>query len=119
MPAKKSAPLTDIERSKRIREAARELETDNDPKSFERAFDKVIQPTARTKSMSNTGPGAPWVCPECGYVPRPVLVRPNVPYLFDPSDARQKCSRYLAQIAAGERRLSCPNLDAIKSRLIA
>jgi hypothetical protein len=43
MPAKK-AKLTDAERAKRIREAAREHETDNDPKSFERAFERVVKP---------------------------------------------------------------------------
>jgi hypothetical protein len=43
MPAKK-ATLTDAERAKRIRETAREAGTDNDPASFERAFEKVVQP---------------------------------------------------------------------------
>ena len=117
MPPKKRT-LTDAERAKRIREIAREVGTDNDPASFERAFEKVVHPTARIKSMGDITSGAPWVCPECGYAPRPVFVRPNVPYLLDPRDARQKCPHYLAQIAAGERRLSCPNLDAIKGRLV-
>ena len=40
MPAKKTK-LTEAERAKRIREAAREHETDNDPASFERAFAAV------------------------------------------------------------------------------
>ena len=40
MPAKKTT-LTDAERAKRIRETAREVGTDNDPASFDRAFDKV------------------------------------------------------------------------------
>ena len=44
MPAKK-ATLTDAVRAKRIRETAREIGTDNDPASFERAFTKVVQPT--------------------------------------------------------------------------
>jgi hypothetical protein len=52
MPAKKSAPLTDVERAKRIREAARELETSNDPKDFERAFGKVVR---ATKVAENAG----------------------------------------------------------------
>jgi hypothetical protein len=43
MPAKKTN-LTDAERAKRIREIAREIGTDNDPKSLERAFDKVVRP---------------------------------------------------------------------------
>jgi hypothetical protein len=43
MPAKKTK-LTDAERAKRIRETAREIGTDNDPKSLERAFDKVVRP---------------------------------------------------------------------------
>jgi hypothetical protein len=42
MPAKKIA-LTDAERAKRIREAAREHETSNDPTSFERAFAAVAR----------------------------------------------------------------------------
>jgi hypothetical protein len=44
MPAKKTA-LTEAARWKRIRETAREHDTDNDPESFERAFRKVVQPT--------------------------------------------------------------------------
>jgi hypothetical protein len=43
MPAKKTT-LTDAERAKRIRETAREIGTDNDPKSLERAFDEVARP---------------------------------------------------------------------------
>ena len=42
MPSKK-ATLSDVERAKRIREAARELETDDDPVSFERAFAAVAR----------------------------------------------------------------------------
>ena len=42
MPAKKTT-LTDAERAKRIRETAREVGADNDPASFDRAFEKVIQ----------------------------------------------------------------------------
>jgi hypothetical protein len=42
MPIKR-ATLTDAERAKRIREAAREIETDNDPASFERAFAVVAK----------------------------------------------------------------------------
>lgn len=42
MPTKKIT-LTDAERAKRIRETAREIETDNDPASFDRAFAKVVQ----------------------------------------------------------------------------
>ena len=41
MPAKK-AKLTDAERAKRIRE----IGTDNDPASFERAFGKVVRAVA-------------------------------------------------------------------------
>jgi hypothetical protein len=43
MPAKKTK-LTDVERAKRIRETAREIGTDNDPESLERAFKKVVRP---------------------------------------------------------------------------
>jgi hypothetical protein len=42
MPAKKTT-LTDAERAKRIRETAREIGTDNDPESLERAFKKVVR----------------------------------------------------------------------------
>jgi hypothetical protein len=35
--------ISDAERAKRIREAAREHETSNDPASFERAFDVVAR----------------------------------------------------------------------------
>jgi hypothetical protein len=42
MPVKK-ASLTDAERAKRIREAAREHETSNDAASFERAFAAVAR----------------------------------------------------------------------------
>jgi hypothetical protein len=43
MPAKKTK-LTDAQRAKRIRETAREIGTDNDPESLERAFKKVVHP---------------------------------------------------------------------------
>ena len=46
MPPKKKA-LTDAERAKRIRKTAREAETSNDPKEFERAFEVVPKPTPR------------------------------------------------------------------------
>jgi hypothetical protein len=52
MPAKKHQ-ITDEERAKRIREAARALETSNDPKDFERAFDKVAKPKDERKSPSS------------------------------------------------------------------
>ena len=42
MPAKKSQ-ISDDERAKRLHEAAREHETDNDPGSFERAFAAVAR----------------------------------------------------------------------------
>ena len=47
MPAKKTN-LTDAERAKRIRETAREIGTDNDPQSLERAFEKVVRPPPAT-----------------------------------------------------------------------
>jgi hypothetical protein len=46
MPAKKTT-LTDAERAKRMRALAREAETDNDPASFDRAFDKVVKPAVK------------------------------------------------------------------------
>ena len=42
---KKKTHLTDEERDKRIREAARDLETSDDPKDLERAFKKVVKNT--------------------------------------------------------------------------
>jgi hypothetical protein len=48
MPAKKTK-LTDAERAKRIRETAREIGTDNDPASFDRAFKKVVRPPPRSE----------------------------------------------------------------------
>jgi hypothetical protein len=48
MAAKKTA-LTDAERAKRIREAAREHETDNDPASFERTFADVTRGVHKPK----------------------------------------------------------------------
>ncbi len=42
MPAKKTT-ITDAERAKRMRTLARELGTDNDPESLERAFKKVVR----------------------------------------------------------------------------
>ena len=50
MPRKKTT-LTDAERAKRIRETAREIGTDNDPASFDRAFKKVVRP-AETPAKS-------------------------------------------------------------------
>jgi len=41
MPAKKTI-LTDEERAKRIREAQRDLGTDNSAKSFDKAFEKAV-----------------------------------------------------------------------------
>ena len=64
MPTKK-ASLTDAERAKRIRETAREVGTDNDPASFERAFAAVVKPPkskglkAKTKSKRTKAKKAP------------------------------------------------------------
>ena len=38
--------ITDEERAKRIRETAREFGTSNSPKDFDRAFEKVVTPSA-------------------------------------------------------------------------
>jgi hypothetical protein len=42
MPAKKNQ-LSESERAKRLREAARDLGTDETPESFEESFKKVVQ----------------------------------------------------------------------------
>jgi hypothetical protein len=55
MPEKK-ATLTDAERAKRIRDAAREHETDNDPASFERAF-AVVARAPKPKKQDNVTKG--------------------------------------------------------------
>ena len=54
MPKKKTV-LTEAERAKRIREAARDLETDNDPKSFERAFKGVVTAKAASHPKAKSG----------------------------------------------------------------
>ena len=41
--AVKKEILSDAERTKRIREAAREHDTSNDPASFDLVFDKVVK----------------------------------------------------------------------------
>ena len=48
MPAKKNI-LTEEERRKRLRETARELETSEDPKAFERAFADVVKQPVKTQ----------------------------------------------------------------------
>jgi hypothetical protein len=53
MPAKKHQ-LSDAERAKRIREAAREAETSNDPADFERAF-AVVARAPKPKKNLNLG----------------------------------------------------------------
>lgn len=59
MPAKKTT-LTDAERAQRIRETAREIGTDNDPKSLELAFKKIVArhkpPPAKSNAAANAGP---------------------------------------------------------------
>ena len=51
MPTKERS-AAELERAKRIREAAREHETSNDPKDFERAFGNVLRaPKVSEKSV--------------------------------------------------------------------
>jgi hypothetical protein len=42
--AKRLPKLTDAERHKRFLETAREVEASEDPKDFDRAFEKVVSP---------------------------------------------------------------------------
>jgi hypothetical protein len=58
MPAKKTK-LTDAERAKRIRETAREIGTDNDPESLERAFKKVVcsKGAGQSRALKSSGHG--------------------------------------------------------------
>jgi hypothetical protein len=51
MPAKKGS-VTDTERAKRIRDAARDHETSNDAASFERAFAAVARGARRSKKST-------------------------------------------------------------------
>lgn len=49
MPKKKQT-ISDEERRRRLREVARELETSDDPKDFERAMEKVVNKSAIPKT---------------------------------------------------------------------
>jgi hypothetical protein len=51
MPRKpeKKPKLTDAERFKRFRDVARQVDASEDPKDFDRAFDKVVSPAKRPK----------------------------------------------------------------------
>lgn len=51
MPRKKTV-LSDEERRKRLREAARALETSNEPKDFEKAFKKVVPSIAKSRPQA-------------------------------------------------------------------
>jgi hypothetical protein len=51
MPAKKTQ-LPESERAKRLREAARDLGTDESKESFERAFKKVLSSSSRGQRRS-------------------------------------------------------------------
>ena len=43
--------LTDAERHKRFLEMTREVEASDDPKAFDKAFDKVVTPKPRAKNF--------------------------------------------------------------------
>lgn len=47
MPKKSTPSLTDEERAKRIREAAREAEASESKRGFVRTFDKIVRPEKR------------------------------------------------------------------------
>lgn len=66
MPAKKHQ-ITDEERAKRIREAARELETSDDPKDFERAF-KAVMDSKQPKPKSGIIPSRQVSCNVAGFL---------------------------------------------------
>jgi hypothetical protein len=54
---RKAHTLTDEERAKRIRETAEEIGASNNPKDFERAFEKVVRsklPRRGSKSLKKT-----------------------------------------------------------------
>lgn len=50
MPRKPEPKLTDAERHKRFVDMAKEVEASEDPKDFERAFEKVVTPKNNPKS---------------------------------------------------------------------
>jgi hypothetical protein len=54
MPRKpeKKPKLTDAERFKRFHDMARDVEASDDPKDFDRAFDKVVSPKPPEKRKS-------------------------------------------------------------------
>jgi hypothetical protein len=54
MPAKKTT-MTDEERAKRIREAAEQLETDEAPEAFERAFGTIVIAHAAKEDTKKKG----------------------------------------------------------------
>jgi hypothetical protein len=57
MPRKPSPPPDDPEQSKRFIDTAREIETDESPEAFERAFKKVVPPkTPRAKRDRQESP---------------------------------------------------------------
>ena len=58
MPAKKQT-LSDAERAKRMRALGREAEADNDPTSFDRAFDAVVKAPKKSKSKTRGKPPPP------------------------------------------------------------
>ena len=45
-------PLTDAERHRRFLDTAREVEASDDPKDFDKAFDKVVVPKRKDHSKS-------------------------------------------------------------------
>jgi hypothetical protein len=51
MPKKSTPPLSEEERSERIRETAREVEASDNAKDFERAFKKIV-PRSKPKEES-------------------------------------------------------------------
>jgi hypothetical protein len=48
---KKENIISDEERRKRLRETARELETSDDPKDFERAIERVVRKLSPPKPL--------------------------------------------------------------------
>jgi len=52
--AKRKPKLTDAERHKRFVEMAREVEASDDPKDFERAFERVVTPRPPGRRQTGT-----------------------------------------------------------------
>jgi hypothetical protein len=52
--SEKKPKLTDAERFKRFHDMAREVEASDDPKDFDKAFDKVVSPRTSARKATKS-----------------------------------------------------------------